>query len=80
MNRNEIMQKMNAIFVDLFDDNGIVITDETTAADINGWDSLAHITLIAEIEDAFDIKFTMKEVINMKNIGEMIDVVEREIQ
>lgn len=78
MTRNEILEKVNAIFCDVFDDERIVITDETTASDIEDWDSLTHITLISEIEDAFEIKFTMKNVISMKNVGEMLDILENE--
>ena len=78
MNRNEILEKTTEIFHDVFDDDSIVITDETTAADIEDWDSLTHITLIAEIEDAFNYKFSMKEVLGMKNVGEMLDILEKQ--
>ncbi len=76
MTRNEILEKITAIFRDVFDDDTIVVTDETTAADIEDWDSLTHITLISEIEDAFDFKFSMKDVLGMKNVGEMLDILE----
>ncbi len=76
MTRNEIAEKVTEIFRDVFDDDSIVISDETTAADIEDWDSLTHITLISEIEDAFDIKFSMKDVLGMKNVGEMLDILE----
>lgn len=55
----------------------IVVTDETTSADIEDWDSLTHITLIAEVESAFSIKFSMKAVLDMKNVGEMADLIEK---
>ena len=74
MNRAEILEKVNAIFRDVFDDESIVVTDETTAADIEDWDSLTHITLVSEIEEAFDYKFSMKDVLGMKNVGEMLDL------
>jgi len=77
MTRNEILEKVTAIFRDVFDDENIIITDTTTAADIEDWDSLTHITLISEIEDAFDFKFSMKEVLGMKDVGEMFDILER---
>ena len=74
MNRNEILKKTTEIFRDVFDDESIVVTDDTTAADIEDWDSLTHITLVHEIEDAFLYKFSMKEVLGMKNVGEMLDI------
>ena len=49
--------------------------DMDSAADIEAWDSLTHITLISEVEDTFGMKFFMKEVVGMKNVGEMIDII-----
>ena len=72
MTRTEIFEKLTEVFADVFDD------DSTTADDIEEWDSLTHITLIAEVEDAFDMKFSMKDVLGMKNVGEMVDILERE--
>ncbi len=77
MSRTEILNKVTEIFHDVFDDETIVITDGTTAEDIDDWDSLTHITLISEIEDAFDMKFAMKDVLGMKNVGEMLDILEK---
>lgn len=78
MTRQEIFQKLNEIFSDVFDEE-IVVTDETTSADIEDWDSLTHITLIAEVENAFSIKFSMKAVLDMKNVGEMADLIEKSL-
>ena len=78
MNRQEIFEKLNEIFSDVFDEE-ITVTAETTSADIEDWDSLTHITLISEVEDAFDIKFSMKDVLGMKNVGEMADIIEANI-
>ena len=75
MKREEIFKKVSEVLCEFFDDAGLVIGEETTAADVEGWDSLRHITVIEEIEDAFDIRFAMKEVNGMKNIGEMIDII-----
>ena len=49
-------------------------------SDIEGWDSLMHISLISAVEDEFDIKFSMKEVVNMENVGEMADIIVRELE
>lgn len=76
MNRQEIFKKLNEVFSDVFDED-IVVTDATTSADIAEWDSLTHITLISEIEDTFGIKFSMKDVLGMANVGEMADIIEK---
>ena len=75
MPREEIREKLNQVFIDLFDDESIVLSDETTANDIEDWDSLEHINLIVAIEQEFNIKFNMNEVTTMKNVGEMIDII-----
>jgi len=77
MKRNEILEKVNEVFRDVFDDESLVILETTTAADIEDWDSLTHITLVSEIEETFDIHFSMKDVLGMKNVGEMIDILEK---
>ncbi|MBP3481366.1 MAG: acyl carrier protein [Clostridia bacterium] len=78
MDRNEIFERLNDVFADVFDDDTITVSEDTTAADIDGWDSLMHITLISAVEDEFDIKFDMKSVVAMKNVGDMADVIEQE--
>jgi len=72
---NKIIEQLNEIFEDLFGLNNIVISRETTAADVKGWDSLMHITLVSEVEEVFGIKFTMKQILEMQNVGEMIDLI-----
>ena len=74
MNREEITAKLTGVFRDVFDDNKIELSDSTTADDIEAWDSLEHISLIAAVEKAFKMRFTMREVSGMKNVGEMIDI------
>lgn len=78
MDRTEIFERLNNIFREVFDDDSITVTDATTAADIDGWDSLMHITLISAVEDEFDISFNMKDVVKMKNVGDMVDIIENE--
>lgn len=76
MSREEIKAKLTEIFRDVFDNDEIELTDATTADDIEEWDSLEHITLIAAVEKAFKMRFTMKEVSSMKNVGEMMSILE----
>jgi acyl carrier protein len=75
MEREQILLELNEIFKEIFEDDSIELTEETTANDIEDWDSLTHITIISEVEEHFDMKFEMKDVIGMKNIGEMIDII-----
>ena len=63
------------MFQDVFDDESLHVTDETTAADVDGWDSLEHIDLMASVERAFGIRFSMGEITRMKNVGEMADLI-----
>jgi len=78
MTRQEIFEKLSEVFSDVFDEE-ITVTPETTAADIEEWDSLTHITLISEVEDAFSMKFAMKDVLGMQNVGEMADIIAKNI-
>lgn len=75
MTRQEVFERLNTIFQDEFEDETIHITEETTAGDIEAWDSLAHIGLMVAIEGEFGIKFTMGEVTSMKNVGEIADII-----
>ena len=72
---NEIFDRLNEVFRDVFDDEDITVNERTTAADIEDWDSLSHITLISAVEDEFRMKFSMKEVVEMKNVGEMVSII-----
>ena len=76
MSREEIYTKLNEVFQDVFDDEDIVVNDETTADDIEDWDSLMHITLISAVESEFGVHFTMGEVSTMKNVGEMASIIQ----
>ena len=73
MERSEILKQVQDIFKDILDDEEIVLEDTTTADDVEGWDSLTHIQLIVAIEKQFKIKFTSKEILSWRNVGEMID-------
>lgn len=75
MSREDVLSKVNEIFVDAFDKEDLKVNFETTAKDVDGWDSLMQMNLIEMIEDEFDIRFDMNEVVNMKNIGEMVDII-----
>ena len=74
MTREEVYSRLKEVFNDVFDKD-VELCDSTTAADVPGWDSLTHITLIGTVEDEFDIKFPMKDVVHMKNVGEMVSLI-----
>ncbi len=73
MSREEVIAKVTNVFRDIFDDNNLTINDKTTANDIEGWDSLTHITLISTIAEEFGINFDMSDVVKFENVGDMID-------
>ena len=75
MNEAELFTRLNRVFRKVFDDPSITVNRATTAKDIEDWDSLEHITLIGAVEREFKMRFTMKEVSSMKNVGEMADII-----
>ncbi len=75
MDKTEIKERLNGVFRDIFDDPELSVSEETTSADIEDWDSIEHINLIGAIEDEFSMRFKMREVSGMKNVGEMIDII-----
>ncbi len=75
MTTEQAMARLTEVFRNVFDDDDIVLTANTSAKDIEDWDSLEHINLIAAVEKEFKMRFTVKEVSGMKNVGEMAQIV-----
>jgi acyl carrier protein len=73
MERSEILQKVNEVFIDNLDSDNIVLTENTTADDIEEWDSLTHVQLVVAVEKKFNIRFNAREIQSWKNVGEMMD-------
>ena len=73
MQKEELLLQIQDIFRDILDDEEIVLAENSTADDVEGWDSLTHIQLIVAIEKKFRVKFTSKEILSWKNVGELID-------
>lgn len=68
-----IQDQVQDIFRDILDQESLTLTSATTASDVDGWDSLTHIQLIVAIEKRFKVKFSSKEILSWKNIGELLD-------
>ncbi len=75
MDMREIFTRLNRVFQEVFDDRTIRVSPETTADDIEDWDSLEHITLISAVEREFRMKFKMGEISSMRNVGEMAQII-----
>ncbi len=75
MTREDVYERLNKVFQEVFDDESIIVNDGTTADDIDEWDSFEHINLVVAIEEEFSFKIPMSKVITMKNVGEMVDII-----
>ncbi len=75
----QIIEELNEVFCDVFDDPQIKIFEAMTAKDIDGWDSLNHINLIVAVEKRFRIKFTTKEIMSFENVGQFANAVESKL-
>ena len=75
MEKTEVVSKLTAIFRKVFSNDSLILIDKLTANDVDGWDSLSHMLLITELENSFSIKFKLKELNKMRNVGDMIDII-----
>ena len=80
MERTEIIKKVTLIFRKVLNSESLIITEELSADDVEHWDSLSHMLIINEVENAFSIKFKLKELNKMRNIGDMIDIIMLKMQ
>lgn len=80
MDKEQIMSKLTALFQELFEDDDIVLTEQTTAKDIDDWDSLAHLELISTVETEFKIRFTLGEINSFANVGEMCGCIMKHLE
>ena len=75
MNRRDVFEMLNTIFRNNFDDEGIILNEETSSADIESWNSLEQINLIVAIQDEFKIKFNIDDVNAMNDVGNIVDFI-----
>ncbi len=80
MERSEVLEQVAEVLREEFEDEELEITNETTAADVEEWDSLAHLSIVHEIENKFNIKLTMGEIQESKNVGELVDAIVKHLQ
>ena len=76
----DTLNQLQDIFRDVFDDDDLVLTRKTTAADIEDWDSLAQINILVACESTFGVKFRLTEIGKLENVGDMVDLIERVTQ
>lgn len=76
----DIKNDLQEIFRDVFDDESIIISEETTSDDIEDWDSFAQMNLIVAMEKQFGMKFNIKEINSLKNVGEMIELIKARVK
>jgi acyl carrier protein len=74
-----VIEPLTKIFREVFDDEDIALSSEMTADEVDGWDSLSHVNLIVTIETRFDVKFTQKELLTFKNVGDLIDTIQSKL-
>ena len=74
-NVDEILKELSDIFVQVFKDENLNISYDTTAEDIQEWDSFSNIELILDIESKFDIHFDLKELVNIDNVGKLAEYI-----
>ena len=75
----DLLPEIQEIFRDIFDDENLIITAESNASTVEDWDSLAHVNLVTAIEKKYKIKFALAELQSLKNVGDMIELIERKL-
>jgi len=79
MERNDIMAQVQEVFRDELELDDLVLEDETTADDVEEWDSLSHVQLVVALEKSFNIKFTSREILSWDNVGDLVDCISKKI-
>lgn len=75
MERTEIMNKLQDIIREAVDNEDVVINDDTKATDVDGWDSLAQVLIVGELQNVLGVKFTSTEINGLANVGELVDAI-----
>lgn len=75
----KIIDELTTVFEEVFDQKGLRLVPETTANDIDGWDSMSHVTMLMAVEDHFGIEFKPYEIANLVNVGALLALIEKKI-
>jgi acyl carrier protein len=75
----DVMESLTRVFREVFDDDDITLTRETTANDVDGWDSLTHVNLILSVESRFGIRFSQAELLTFRNVGDLADSIRKRL-
>jgi acyl carrier protein len=75
----KVIEELTTVFEEVFDQKGLKVTPETTSNDIDGWDSMSHVTMLMAVEDHFGIEFKPYEIANLVNVGALIALVEKKL-
>jgi acyl carrier protein len=75
----DTLTRVEQVFRSLFDDDALTLTRETTAQDIEAWDSVAHVNLMLEVESLLGIRFSISEIAYLKNVGDLVDLIDRKL-
>ncbi|MEO6707754.1 MAG: acyl carrier protein [Ginsengibacter sp.] len=80
MEQDILIKELNKIFIDVFEDESIVLNENSTNSDIEAWDSLNHIQMITEVEKHYKIRFELNELLNFKNVGDLCKAIHGKIK
>ncbi len=78
MERQELIKKIRKSFEKVLEHSNFELTETTTANDVDGWESVTHMMIINEIENEFNIKFKLMDLMNMNNFGDLLKIIERD--
>jgi acyl carrier protein len=76
---DSLLDELQAIFRDVFDQPNLAITRESNASTVEDWDSLTHVNLVTAIEKRYKIRFALGELQDLKNVGDMIDLMQKKL-
>lgn len=80
MDRIEAFERISDICKDVFENENLVVTEALTSTDVEGWDSLTNLSMINEVEETFDVAFTLDELTEIKSLGELLDVLMKHLE
>ncbi|MDO5971147.1 acyl carrier protein [Flavivirga aquimarina] len=79
MTKEAILEKIKISFVKVLEHSKFELKEETTAHDVDGWESVTHMMIITDIENSFNIKFKLMDLMNMNNVGNLIECIQKEL-